>query len=200
VSSPFAPTLGSHHDLPAAFREQFLLADGGRVRLEGSMNRIWRRHRWTWLLFVLLAQMNTLFPETGENVPATLTIYADADRHRWRRTFAFPRMRSLDSDMYWSSELSSVVERMGPMDAIEMVWQVRFSAPATIKITTVRSALRVAGRRVPLPDWLVPRVRAVEIAAPEADNKIAVDLSVTHPLLGPVFGYAGEFRLRRLDD
>jgi hypothetical protein len=81
-----------------------------------------------------------------------------------------------------------------------MVWQVRFSAPATIEITTVCSALRVAGRRVPLPDWLVPRVRAVEIATPEADNKIAVDLSVSHPLPGPVFGYAGEFRLRRLDD
>ncbi len=164
MTSPFAPVLAGHADLPWAFREQFLLAQGGRLRLQGTMRRVWRRHRWTWPLFALLARMDILFPETGENVPATLTIHAEANRHCWRRTFAFPRRRAFDADMCWSAELGAVVERLGPADLIEMVWQVS------------------------------------EVADPERDDAIAIDLTVSHPFLGPIFGYAGDFRLRRLDD
>jgi len=200
VTSPFAPVLAGHADLPWAFREQFLLAQGGRLRLQGTMRRVWRRHRWTWPLFALLARMDILFPETGENVPATLTIHAEANRHCWRRTFAFPRRRAFDADMCWSAELGAVVERLGPADLIEMVWQVSFRPPSTIEIASLRGALRLGRWRIQLPGWLAAQARAVEVADPERDDAIAIDLTVSHPFLGPIFGYAGDFRLRRLDD
>ena len=200
MSSPFAPALAGYTDLPAAFREQFLLPDGRPLRLEGTMRRVWRRHRWTRPLFTLLAHANILFPETGENVPATMTIDAQAGRHSWRRTFAFTRTRVFYAEMSWSAELATVVERMGPGDLIEMVWQVRFRPHSTIEIATTQAALRVAGLSVRLPSWLAVQGRAVEVAEPARDDAITVDVTVSHPLLGPIFGYAGDFRLRRIDD
>jgi hypothetical protein len=199
VSSPFAPVLAGHGDLPAAFREQFLAPDGSRLRLDGTMSRVWRRRRWTRPLFAVLARMDVLFPETGEDVPATMTIDAGAGRHSWRRTFSFTRARAFDAALTWSDDAGAVVERMGPRDAIELVWAVRFHRPGTIEIETVEAALRVRGRRLRLPRLLAVHVRAVEVALPGHDDAITVDLTVSNPLLGPVFGYAGEFRLTRID-
>src|SRR5947209_1523356 len=96
--SPFAPTLERYGaGLPAAFRVQFLVApeDGYDVVLEGTMDRIWRRHSWLWPLFRLFALADMLFPETGTAIPTTNTITAhrQADGrvyHRWNRTFGFP--------------------------------------------------------------------------------------------------------------
>jgi hypothetical protein len=129
-----------------------------------------------------------------------MTIDAVADRHSWRRTFTFASVRAFDADMRWSTELATVTERMGVRNMIEMGWHVCFHPPSTIEIATQWAALRVAGRRIQLPAWLAVQVRAVEVADPECDNAVTVELTVSHDWLGPLFGYAGDFRLRRLDD
>ncbi len=178
AESPFAPPL-ARHQLPRAFRDQFLVP-GDRLVLEGRMDSVWRHGRWTRPLFSLLARFDMLFPETGRDVPAALEITPQADGHAWRREFRFPRRRHFDATLAWDRRLGRVVERTGPLT---MVWRVRFEPPDTLRIETERALL--GGLSVP-----APRVQAVERAL--ADDRIRVEVR-----MGRLFGYGGEFRLRR---
>ena len=87
-----------------------------------------------------------------------------------------------------------VVERVGPGGVIEVPWRIRSLGRDLIEITTGRLALRAGRLRLPIPAILQIAVRAAERAA--ADT-IHVDLVVTHPALGPIFGYDGTFTVWR---
>jgi hypothetical protein len=201
VTSPFAPVLAERADeLPPVFRDQFLtrLEPGSRLVLDGTMDRVWRRRRWLRPLFSLLARADLLFPETGRDVPARLVIDSTSGTsHRWRRTFDFVRTRRFDATMTYDPVLRRVVESLG---RVEIAWRVEFQPPARIEIVTGRARLRLAGFALTLPGWLTPAVHAIEDADPARTDALHVELSLGHPWLGPVFGYGGDFRLRRESD
>ena len=204
--SPFAPVLGDCGDeLPPAMRDQFLLPAVApyRVVLDGVMDRVWRRRRWLWPLFWLLARADILFPETGEHVPASLTISPERDQqgrvgHAWRRVFRFPTERRFNAVMGYDDTLQRVVEWLGPRRLVQIVWHVQFRPPRTMEILTEGVELRLGRRRWRLPRWLTASVRAVERADAAREDAIHIELTVAHPLLGPLFGYEGTFRRQRL--
>jgi hypothetical protein len=77
------------------------------------MHQIWRRHAWLRPLFMMLAWADILFPETGRDVPASMTIEPDGHGGDvWQRTFAFARERRFNATMVYRG--SSVIERLGP--------------------------------------------------------------------------------------
>ena len=203
-ASPFGPVLAGHAAaLPAAFREQFLLAPEHphAVLLEGRMDHVWRRPAWLWPVFWLLTRPDILFPETGTDVPATMTIVAGRDGRgrpyqRWSRTFAFTPPRHFVATMGYDPERGQVVEWFGRTGRLEVAWDVRFRPPDTIEIATRGATLRLGRRRLPVPRPLCIAVRAVERA--DRDDTITIDLRLAVPVLGAVFGYAGAFRLRRI--
>jgi hypothetical protein len=204
LPSPFAKALAGHAaELPPAFREQFLLApeDQHAMLFEGCMDRVWHRPAWLWPVFWLLTRPNILFPETGADVPATMTIVAGRDGHgqshqRWDRTFAFRTPRRFDAIMGYDSERGQIVELFGRRELLEIAWDVRFHPPDTMEIVTHRVALRLGCRRLPIPRSFCVSVRAVERAV--RDDMITIKLRLTAPLLGTIFGYSGAFRLRRI--
>lgn len=204
-ASPFSAALRDYPHLPPAFRAQFLLSpdDDAAVVFEGRMDRVWRRHSWLWPLFWLLTRANMLFPETGQGVPATMTIVPGRDerglpQQRWQRTFSFARVRRFDAVMGVDPARGRVIERFGGAGWLEVGWQVTFRPPDTMEITTCDVAVRLGRRRFGLPRFLAVAVRAVERADRERDDAITIDLRLMLPLLGPVFGYSGSFRLRRV--
>jgi hypothetical protein len=198
TASPFAATLGPFEAaLPRVFREQFLLA-GGRVALEGKVQRVWRRHRWLRPVFAALARADILFPETGSEIPAVLVIEPCAAGHSWCRGFRFGRVRRFDATLAFDARSNRVIELFGPRGFLAFVWEVRFRPPGRVEVWSSEALLRVRGRRIPLPRWLAVQGRAVEVATPAGDG-LRIELVVSHPWLGPVFGYHGEFRLRALD-
>ena len=207
LASPFSPVLADlAASLPPAFREQFLLAPEHQhaVLFEGRMDRVWRRPAWLWPVFWLLARSNILFPETGTDVPATMTITAgrDESRHpyqRWSRTFAFTPPRHFDATMGYDLERGQVVEWFGRAGRLEVAWDVRFLPPDTIEIATRGATARLGRCRLPLPRPLCIAVQVVERAARDRDDAITIDLRFSVPLLGAVFGYSGDFQLRRVD-
>jgi len=89
------------------------------------------------------------------------------------------------------------MELLGPGNALQLAWGLRFAPPLTIEIWTGAAALRLWRWRIPLPRWLSGTVRVVETADPDRDDTIHVDLMISHALLGRIFGYEGTFRLRR---
>jgi hypothetical protein len=206
-ASPFSMALADDAaSLPPAFREQFLLAPEHQhaVLFEGRMDRVWRRPAWLWPVFWLLTRSNILFPETGTDVPATMIITAGRDENRrpyqrWSRTFAFTPPRHFDATMGYDQERGQVVEWFGGAGRLEVAWDVGFRPPDTIEIATRGATARFGRCRLPIPRPLCIAVQVIEQADRDRDDAITIDLRLSVPLLGAVFGYSGDFRLRRID-
>ena len=84
------------------------------------MRRIWHRHAWLQPLFSLLARFDILFPESGCDVPASMTVAKVDEGATWRRTFAFVKSRRFEATMrylpqsVWWSELVHVASSRFP--------------------------------------------------------------------------------------
>lgn len=165
------------------------------------MERIWHHPRWLGPFFYALAWADILFPETGENIPATMVIAAGREANNkqpyqtWRRTFAFATPRHFNAVMAYDPVQHQVVEWMGPANLLQITWDVAYNPPHLIRITTRAVALRLNKWTLTLPRWASMTVRAIERA--EADDIIHIDLTISHPWLGAIFGYEGSFRLSR---
>lgn len=157
------------------------------------MRSIWHRHTWLRPLFTLLARVDILFPESGRDVPASMTIARVDQGIAWRRTFSLAKIRRFNATMTYEPQLG-VVERIGPGGVIEVPWRIRPLGRDAIEITTGRLRVRAGPLRLTIPAVLQVAVKAVERAVADA---IHVDLVVTHPVLGAIFGYDGTFAVRR---
>jgi hypothetical protein len=188
--------------LPQAFIDQYLFGPGERVVLEGTMERVWRRGRWLWPFFWLASWPEMLFPETGLDVPVSVDIRAAKEpslRHVWRRDFRFPsgRRRRFTSRMDYDERLRRVIEVIGPAGILAIDWDMRFEPPSTLLLGAAGWVLRLGPLRLHLPGWLLGSGRAIETADLSRPGTIRIDFMVSHPLLGDVFGYVGEFLVRR---
>jgi uncharacterized protein (TIGR01777 family) len=206
LDSPFDLVLVDSPDdnLPTAFGNEFLgnPDDGTEAHLVGRMERVWHRFRWLTPILWLLAQTKTLFPETGTDIPATMTVRTYRDQagrpwQTWERTFAFGRRRRyFNARLTYDAAHGRAVEHTGPGGLLEVPWRVERKA-GRLEIEALSVALRLGRLRIPLPSVCSVRVRAVETADPATPDHIHIDLSLRHPWLGPVFGYEGTFRVER---
>ena len=204
--SPFDRAFGDGgaDDLPAAFREEFLgSAEGGQEAfLVGSMDRVWHRYRWLTPILWLLAQTRTLFPETGRDIPATMSVRTFRDAagepwQTWQRTFAFGgRHRFFNARMTFDPLTGRAIEHTGPGSLLEVPWQIERRA-GMLEIEALSVALRLGRVRIPLPSACSVGVHATETTDPATPDQIHIELALRNPWLGPVFGYEGTFRVER---
>jgi hypothetical protein len=119
-----------------------LAADAShRIVLEGTMELVWHRPHWLWPLFWLLTCFDLLFPETGTEIRATMTVSGwrsatGEGYHTRERTFAFPRLRRFNAVMVYDLRHNRVVERLGPGQLLQMAWDIQLRPPATVVIVT----------------------------------------------------------------
>lgn len=203
--SPFFPVLaGAVEDLPGVLRDQYLLQpeDPYRVVLEGTMDRIWHRPFWLWPFLRLCALFDILFPEQGSDIEASMIVEGRHDKQgggaqTWNRTFWFRKPRQFNATMVFDLCLARVVERMAPFGILEVIWNVAFEPPDTIRIETCGMRVGMNRLRIMLPRWASVEVRVSETALLESNETIEVTLALRHPSLGEIFGYTGRFRVRR---
>ncbi len=205
LHSPFFPVLAAAvENLPAVLRDQYLVrpSDPYRVVLEGRMDRIWHQPFWLWPFLRLLALFDILFPEQGRDIEASMIVEGRHDgqggsAQTWYRTFQFRRPRHFNATMTFDLRLARVVERMAPFGMLEVLWNVTFEPPATIRIETCGMRVGVNRLRIALPRWASVEVRVSETALSERSETIAVNLAVRQPWLGEIFGYTGRFQVHR---
>lgn len=203
LNSPFEHVLDKL-SIPPIFQEQFLFSADApyAILLEGKMNRVWHRPIWLWPVLRFLAWFNILFPETGAGIKAFMQIIGGRDQwgtpfHKWNRTFAFPNIdRFFNAVMIYNTKLQAIAEKMGPAGLIQMLWCVEFFPPSQIKISTTQCYLSIGRLQVCLPTFLYPMVCAVE--SDIGNDTLHIDLMVSHPWLGEIFGYDGEFKVTRI--
>lgn len=213
MNTPLAPVFAGHDaaSIPVAFRDQFLATPERPydVILEGVMHRIWHRPAWLGPLFALLGRLGILVPRTGEAIPTTLVVVPGylpdgAPYHEWNRTFAFDPPIRFNTRVVFDAVQHNLADLVGPENRLHMVWKGRFVPPGTFTLETVTNAIRVGSRVIYLPRWiwlpLLGRVQFSQVARPEAEDTVDVDLRILHPLFGEVFGYQGTFRAVRYVD
>ncbi len=196
IASPFAPIFAPHADaIPQAFRDQFLLApeDPYGVTLEGRMN-VWHRPRWLAPLFWLLNKLRLFVAQTGRDVRTTVVITATRD------AAGAPPARFNTATVY-DAQRDQLVDLTGPGDRLHMASRAQFEPPATLRTTSDAFALQFGARVVWLPRaigrLLFGDARFVQRADDGDPQIVHVELVMTHPLLGPLFGYNGTFRVAR---
>jgi hypothetical protein len=207
MSSPFdLPLVHYESDLPASLRDQYLTpADSPHeIVLGGRMKTIWHRPPWIRPLLWLLSRGDILFPETGEDIPTALVVTPGRDDQgrpiqTWERTFHFPdgvRRRYL-SVMVYDPDTARIIELQGPGNRFEEIAEIRFEPPGTLEFLTVDSKLRIGSRRFRIPRRLWITAHVVQTVDPEDDASSRVTLTITHGLLGEIFGYDGSFKATR---
>jgi hypothetical protein len=207
ADSPFSTILEPYQaQLPHCLREQYLMSSDApyELVLGGKMQRTWHRPFWLWPIFWLLAQGNVLFPEIGKNVPTILSIRGERTTQgdpiqTWERIFHFSKSlrRRYQSTMVYDNKTGNIMELQGPGNAFVETAELRFTPPQTIEFITVKSHLQIGRWQLPLPSrfWITAHV--IQQADSLREDTSSVQLTITHNLLGPIFGYEGIFRTRR---
>jgi Domain of unknown function (DUF4166) len=204
VSSPFDPVMARwHHPLAEPLARLFLHADSTTdVLLVGTMGRVWRRHRWLDPALGMMARRRLLFPDAGRDVPATLRVHALRDREGgprqvWARRFGFGVVRAFDAELSFDRHRNAIVERLGRGGGLEVDWRMEPAGTDGMAIFAGGGRLRIGRLTIPIPASLAPRARAIQHGI--GRDGITIDLSLGLPVLGPILGYSGTFRLTSAD-
>lgn len=162
--------------------EGFVGVGSGVYRSAGLRVRVLRP------LFALLSRWGIAFAEFGEDVPFTVRNFGQPDGSLSAvRTFEFARVTRTMSDSMQCVD-GRLVDRVGVRGELEVELSVHVVA-GRLRMQSGRLALRLFGRRVPLP----PTVRVTLTEEARADGTQHVDVRMHAPLLGDIYGYSGAF-------
>lgn len=189
-------------DLHPKVRERYGLSTDGDVQTvvgRGTMDRLTHgRHALPVLLLGPLR--NTLFPETGRDVPFEIRTEAFVDEHG-REAIAFRRRfetvdplgrehtRRFDSTMVWDDDRGAI-DYLGAHSDLSVDVNVAADDGALV-LTSGAARLPLLGRSLPIPDHLNADV-TVRDWYDDAAERYRVALAVEGPL-GYVFGFEGSF-------
>lgn len=207
--SPLEPIFAGHDSIPFAFAEQFLHRDDlpYKIRLEGVMNRIWHRPLILGPLFWALGKFGILVPHNAKDIPTSLVVSAgrnemDGVFHIWDRTLAFHIPVRFRTTIIYDPALEMVVDLVGPVNVLYMVWEAKFHPPRKFTLDTYSIALRFGRSKfwLPRPLWkfLFGTVTFAQTVDATHPDTVYIDLLITHPLFRRIFGYEGSFRVVRV--
>lgn len=191
---------GAFHALSPQVGRHFQNGQGPR-RYNGVMSRVWRRTGWRGLLasgaLRLSACAETLFSETGEDIPFEIVTRNENDRDgkpcmSIERTFFFPRRtRRFVAVMSFDPARRVIVDFLGRGRRLEVELHA-WVQDGALCIVSGKQWLRLGRFRCPLPRWAVGTAHVREWQ--HADGQLAIRVVIENRVLGPFFGYEGVFQ------
>ena len=141
-------------------------------------------------LLSVLRRLGALVDRRGNHVDTVVEKEVVGERQYWRRTLTYPDGRVTRFDSFWvAAGGGEVIEFVNPVLGLQMAPYVRGER---LHYRGVRYVARLGPLLLPIPEWLaLGHATIVEEALD--DTRFAMDFRLTHPLLGEVFRYAGEF-------
>lgn len=198
--NPIQHALGeSIKTLPPLVREHFSLTSG-RAVYRGKMNKIWRRGGFAGALAVPLLWLgslsNTLFAETGEDIPFELEnwIKTEPDGHvtmGWYRTFTFGKnVRHFNAVMSFDDHKKVVRDLFGNNGFIEAELHLSVRNGEFV-LQSGKQRLKFGTIYLPLPAIFGGFAKVREWQKDECS--LAISVTLNNPILGDFFGYEGTF-------
>jgi hypothetical protein len=170
----------------------------------GVMDEVWHGRLYTLPFLALGAWRRIMFPARGVDVPFTIENYAyrdslDRETVTWIRTFDF-RRRALRFDAYmiWSEHRGCIVDYLGTHQHLAV--DIHLSVDAQTAGLRLRSGRqRFYEHRVgfDFPMSLSGLADAHEWYD-ENDQRFRIEVVVTNPRWGKLFGYHGSFDVERI--
>jgi hypothetical protein len=211
IHSPLEPVFAGHTRVPFAFAEQFLHGEHlpYGMKLVGVMHRIWHRPRALAPLFWALGKLGILVPHNAENVPTSLIVTPGRNEldglfHIWDRTLAFRAPVRFRTTIIYDASIDKVVDLVGPKNVLYMVWEAKFHPPGRFTLDTDSIAIRLGRRKVWVPKQIWKSFLGTVTFSQTVDSgrqdMVHIDLLVTHPLFGRIFGYNGSFQVVRMSE
>jgi len=173
------------HKLPPALQAHYRF---GKTTDTGRMDIDYPRFMQPYLS--VLRVFGALVNLRGEQIPTVVEKKVVGERQYWRRTITYPNGKVIYFNSYWVyAGGNQVIEFVNPLLGLQMAAQV---VDGKLHYHGIRYVVKLGPWLLPIPEWLVlGHTTIVEVALD--DTHFAMDFRLTHPLLGQVFRYAGEF-------
>jgi hypothetical protein len=141
------------------------------------------------------ARQEMLFPDTGRNIPFTLTqrsIHRNGiEMMEFVRTFEFPhRTRRFAASMYFHEPTGRILDHLGARSHLQVELLARVEQTRFV-MTSGRQFIFLGPLRLPLPHWLCGHAEVVEWQI--NSTTLGIRVNITNPLLGQIFFYEGTF-------
>lgn len=141
----------------------------------------------------LLRRFGALINRPGKEVSTVVEKSVVNDRQVWRRTITYADNETIPFNSFWvHAGGNQLIEFVNPVLGLQMaVW----IEGKRLHYQGVRFVAKLGRWLLPIPEWLaLGHTSIVEEALSE--SRFAMDFRVTHPVLGQVFRYSGEFDTR----
>lgn len=157
----------------------------------GVFTSVGTPRRWLWPVLAVLARDGVLFPVWEHDVAFLVVNRPGPARVDAVRRFEF---RDGPRDMIDAirADADGLVDRLGRSGR----WEARLESrivDGALRLHSTRVSVRLLGRRLPVPRWCAPVVELTE-RFDDGDQRQHVRVTVTVPLVGLVYEYAGSFR------
>ena len=201
MTSIYERALGDDFErLHPMVRERFGLDSRQGVAAVGTgvMAEVWRGPLYTVPFLWVGTRRNVMFPETGEDVPFTVENYAyldpyDRETVTWVRTFDLDgRTRRFDATMIYSEERDRVVDYLGTHQHLAVDIDLSVSDRGGMRLRTGAQRLYAGPLGVDFPLALSGVADVHEWYDDDAET-YRIEVAVSNPYLGPLFGYRGTF-------
>jgi hypothetical protein len=164
----------------------------------GVMEELWRGALYTVPFLVVGTWRNIMFPDRARNVPFTVENYAYLDSFgretvTWVRTFQLERrLRRFDATMIYSEQRGRIVDYLGSYQhlAVDLDLSVDDEGGLRLRSGEQRFYEGPVAFRFPMA---LSGVADVREWWSDAEERFRIDVSVTNPRWGPLFGYRGWF-------
>jgi hypothetical protein len=173
------------HKLPPALQAHYRF---GTTTDTGHMDIEYPRFMQTYL--GVLRVFGALINRRGSHVATVVEKRVVGNRQYWRRTITYSDDKIVHFNSFWvHAGGNQLIEFVNPVLGLQMAAYVKDSR---LHYRGVRFVAKLGRLLLPIPEWLaLGHTTIVEVALD--DNHFAMDFRVTHPLLGEVFRYSGDF-------
>jgi hypothetical protein len=164
----------------------------------GTMERIWYA-KWAAVPLYIGTARHIMFPEGGRHIPFTIENYAYTDSFgretvTWIRKFHFPgKIRRFDATMIYSEGRGTIVDYLGDRQHLAVDLELAPAANGGLRIRSGEQRFYEKRLQFRFPSRLTGTADVCEWYDDEA-GAFKIEVNVTNPLLGPVFGYRGTFQ------
>ncbi|QDU80528.1 hypothetical protein Pla110_22590 [Polystyrenella longa] len=202
MTSIYQQVLGADFEkLHPKMQERFGFNSVDRIASIGSgvMEEIWRGPFYTLPFLYVGAWRSIMFPECGKNIPFTIENYAYRDQSgrdtlSWIRRFDVGPIRHFDEYMIYSESRKGIVVYLGTHQHLKATLDLYVDDRGGLRMRSGTQRLFWGNLAFSYPMSLSGNADVREWYDDEAD-KYRVEVEVTNPTWGKLFGYHGSFNV-----
>ncbi len=163
----------------------------------GVMEEVWHGRPYTLPFLYVGTWRRIMFPEYGRQVPFTIENYAYRDplgreTVTWLRTFSTRRTRRFDAYMVYDPDRRRIVDYLGSHQHLAVDLELSVDGHGGMHLVSGEQRFYEGPIGFRFPPYF-SGVADVHEWYDDAEQRFRIDVRVTNPRWGPLFGYRGSF-------